>query len=205
MERLFIMVSNSSLDLLASNGIIDFDANAFVKGTPPKFFGTPNNQNGVQAYGVTPGAKLNSEPVQDAFVKREKEHTPPNWLSLLTGSIVSVLGVFGIVKAKNFFDNIKAKGATASNGSTSLFSIIKGNLTKIKDNITSFVKPKNAPNNTGNASNATTTVKAVAEKVGFWAKHPKLKVTGVGALAALGLYGLYEVVAKPKPHNAQEH
>lgn len=199
------MFGNSSLDSLATNGIIDFDANAFVKGTPPRFFGSPgNNAYGGQSYGVTPGSRLNGEPENDAFVKREKEHTPPNWLSMLTGSLVAALGVFGIVKAKSILDVKKAKEKAEVDEFDDFdefdkFDKVKeapeakkGILTKIKDGISSVFKSKENTKNTEKAA------KDVAKKAGFWAKHPKLKVTGIGALTLLGLYGLYEVVGKPK-------
>ena len=193
------MVTNNSLDSLATNGIIDFDANAFVKGTPPRFFGSPNNQYGGQAYGVTPGSKLNGEPEQDAFVKREKGHTPPNWLSMLTASIVAALGVFGVVKVKSALDGRKAKGNPEAAEPTEpavTSTEKKGIFDKIKDGISSLIKPKEGTNITEKAGKVT-------EKLKFWAKHPKLKIAGVGALGLLGLYGLYGVI-KPKHQTSHE-
>lgn len=198
------MVSNS-LDSLATSGVINFDADAFLKGTSPKFVGSPSNEylpgEHPQSYGVTPGEKLNGEPEKDAFVRHEKEHTPPNWISLLTGSLVAALGVFGIVKAKSLFDKNKVNSETSTDK--------KSIFTQIKDKISSLLKSKDtkAAEAAKKAAEeaAAKAAKEAAKKAGFLAKHSKgLKVAGVGALGLLGLYGLYDLVSGRKTQSAQE-
>lgn len=199
------MVSNSSLDSLATSGVINFDADAFLKGTSPRFVGSPSNQYlpGEQppSYGVTPGSKLNGEPERDAFVKHEKENTPPKWISMLTGFLVATLGVFGVVKAKSLFDKNKVDAETSTEK--------KGIFTQIKDKISSLLKSKDtkAAEEAKKAAEeaAAKEAKEAAKKAGFWAKHSKgLKIAGVGALSLLGLYGLYEIISGRKTQPAQE-
>lgn len=124
---IFIMGTNS-LDNLAANGIIDFDADAYVKGTPPRYSGNPRGYVGPiedmplmasPSYGVYPGAHLSGHPQHDAFVNHEEKHSNPGWKRALMTILVAGLAVVGGIK-------------------------YKGKLVKLKDNVINFFKAKPA-------------------------------------------------------------
>lgn len=98
-----------SLDNLAANGVIDFDAEAYVKGLPPRFFGHQERYIGLPGemplmaeppiYGVHPGAHLSGHPGKDGFESHEiEEGGNPSWKKALMTVLISGLAVIGAVK-----------------------------------------------------------------------------------------------------------
>lgn len=98
-----------SLDNLAANGIIDFDAEAYVKGVPPRFVGHQERYIGLPGemplmaeppiYGVHPGSHLSGHPHKDGFEYPEiEEGSNPSWKKALMTVLLSGLAVIGAVK-----------------------------------------------------------------------------------------------------------
>jgi len=85
------------LDNLASLGIIDFDADAYINGTPPRFIGSPAYPTSFP--GVAPGSALAGQPDKDAFTKHEKgeDSNEGNWVSkiLIGGALVGTGYILG--------------------------------------------------------------------------------------------------------------
>lgn len=109
------MNSTSSLDGLASNGVINFDADAYVKGTTPRYVGNPFGSQYLpfdqpiitspNYYGIAPGANLSGHPSTDAFVSKgegKEGHQLP-WNKIIAGGIIGSLALFIASKAKNIF------------------------------------------------------------------------------------------------------
>lgn len=98
-----------SLDNLAANGVIDFDAEAYVKGLPPRFIGRPERYVGLPGemplmaepptYGVYPGSHLSGHPGRDGFEHHEvNEDGNPSWKKALATVLVAGLAVIGAVR-----------------------------------------------------------------------------------------------------------
>lgn len=211
-------MSSNSLDSLAANGIISFDADSYVKGTKPRFVGNPESgissplQQASPAQSVTPGEKLSGEPVKDAFVKREdeNEHKGSSLAKILTGAAVGALAVFTGMKIRSGFTTKKSAKAEAKNTEvspetkTTTKENKKGFFTKCKETITSwFDKSKKQ------VEEATEKVKKSAEEVakdkkGALSKLPKgVKIVAAGIIGLLGLYGLYNVTSKNKQYTPE--
>ena len=78
----------SSVDMLADAGIINFDAAAYVTGTPARFVGRPN----TPVYNLPP---LSQQPQQDSFQSNNKDNSivkNPLWKKVLFG----ILAIGGI-------------------------------------------------------------------------------------------------------------
>ena len=97
----------NDLDALAANGIIEFDADSYVRGKPPRYVGDPDGYVGLpferplpatNEYGIMPGPKLHGEPSVDAFISREHTEKPSNWKGFLFGAFVATLGALGLYK-----------------------------------------------------------------------------------------------------------
>lgn len=209
------MNSTSSLDSLASNGIINFDADAYIKGTKPRYVGNPFGSEGLPYdqpmmaspfYGVTPGAHLSGHPSTDAFVTRGEEkgnsHIP--WNKILAGGIIaSLIGYTGI-RVKEFFTKNPNKK-----------SEIVDTFNKCKDEVGKLVKGKdtagNAKAETEVASSAEKPVEKTVEKAAETTKNGILatikekfaslknkishlpKKVKIGGGITIGLIGLYEI------------
>lgn len=113
-------MSSNSLDNLAANHIIDFDAHSYIKGEPPRYVGDPDGYVGLpferplpacNEYGVMPGPKLHGEPKHDAFISSQHEEKSSNWKGFLFGALVATLGAVGLYK---FADKIKGALSKAS-------------------------------------------------------------------------------------------
>lgn len=116
-----------SLDNLATNGIIDFDAEAYVKGLPPRFIGRPERYVGLPGemplmaepptYGVYPGAHLSGHPRKDGFENHEgEEDRNPGWKKALMTVLLSGLAIIGAVRYRGKIAEIfnKKKAAVTS-------------------------------------------------------------------------------------------
>lgn len=108
-------MSSNSLDNLAANNIIDFDAHSYIKGEPPRYVGDPDGYVGLpferplpacNEYGVMPGPQLHGAPKHDAFINSKHEEKPSNWKGFLFGALIATLGAVGLYK---FADKIRNK------------------------------------------------------------------------------------------------
>lgn len=85
----------SDLDALASAGVINFDAPAYIKGTPPRYYGNPDLEI------ISPNLpQMKTQPESDVF----NNTTPvqnPSWKKWLFGGLVTAGLVFGGFKLKN--------------------------------------------------------------------------------------------------------
>lgn len=148
-----------SLDNLATNGIIDFDAEAYVKGLPPRFIGRPERYVGLPgemplmaeppAYGVYPGAHLSGHPGRDGFEHHEiEEGSNPSWKQALMTVLLSGLAVVGAIKYRSKIVELfnKKKAAVTSPSFKQKVSDFFSNAkTKIVEFFKGPSKPANAP------------------------------------------------------------
>lgn len=183
-------MSSNSLDNLAANNIIDFDAHSYIKGEPPRYVGDPDGYVGLpferplpacNEYGVMPGPKLHGEPKHDAFINSKHEEKPSNWKGFLFGALVATLGAVGLYK---FADKIK--GALSKVSTT-------------KQTTTSTTGVKVQPNTTTTKEIENTAKKSLKEKAIEIFKAGKEKFNAlpkrarVATKVAAGIGGLYLV------------
>lgn len=95
------------LDALAANNIIDFDAESYIKGRPPRYVGNPDGYVGLpferplpacNEYGVMPGPHIHGEPKHDSFVHSEHEGGTPDWKGFMFGALLTTLAAVGLYK-----------------------------------------------------------------------------------------------------------
>lgn len=94
----------STIDSLTSGGVIDFDAESYIKGVPPRYIGAPKTylpfEQPLPGY-VVPNlgapAKLHEQPHKDELVKEQKT---PSWKKLLAGLLAASLVIFAGYKLK---------------------------------------------------------------------------------------------------------
>ncbi|MFI3299943.1 MAG: hypothetical protein R3Y28_00840 [Candidatus Gastranaerophilales bacterium] len=93
----------NNLDMLAQNGVIDFDASSYVLGQPARFVGNPQY---IQPFvGQVPTAPLisNPQPKQDLFTPKQKPDANPAWKKLLlTAALITTVVACGS-RAKKLF------------------------------------------------------------------------------------------------------
>jgi len=213
-------MESNSLDSLASGGIINFDADAFVKGTKPRYVGNPGAEIYLPGdtplyfnptYGIKPGANLHGEPSTDAFIERgeHKQNSLPSFSTIIAGGLVATIAFLTGSKIKSLFTTKDSKKCNT----------IKDFFNKSKERIESYINPTKKAEETVKVSSETTVAtektKEVVEKNGkklietvkeFCTKNSKgLKKTGIGLVGLLGLYGLYQVVSGPKSQPPQGH
>jgi len=168
-------MSTADFDNLAANGVLNFDADAYIRGTAPRYVGNPNSGNAIPfeqplmpgPYYPQLGAQLPLQPRRDEFAPHEK-HKKAGLKEVLALSIVGSLAIYAGVKFKN--------------GIKKLFSSKK---TKT---------PATA------AVSAATTASTKNKKGIFkWFKNskPAKYALGIG-IGLVGLYGLYDAVIKRK-------
>lgn len=96
----------ANLDMLAQNGVIDFDAPAYVLGQAPRYVGNPKV---VPPFiGQMPNAPLinQPQPINDEFMPSDKNKNyvkNPLWKKLLFGAVTAGALIFGGYKLKNKF------------------------------------------------------------------------------------------------------
>jgi hypothetical protein len=172
-------MATNSLDNLAANGIIDFDADSYVKGKAPRYVGDPDGYTGLpldrplmaEPYGISPGAQLSGHPARDAFVNHgDKHHGNPTWKKALAAVLIAGLAVFGGIKYKDKIANLFKKIKTL-------------NVQKVKTGVVKFF----------------TDIKSKIVGLPPWAKY-----AGGGVVGLLGLYGIYKAFSghkhQPQPH-----
>lgn len=200
-----------SLDALASNGVVNFDANAFLKGTTPRYYGSPNegqvylpgdqplfNSPEIPAYGIAGGENLKGQPNKDAFLAREHEKGEINvsTKNIITAGIVGALALFAGSKFKKtqLGQKLISKFSKANIAETA--SGILGKAQSALSGVTGKTKPA--------ASAAAETVEKVAEvaktkKKFSLANIPKpVKIGGLAVAGALGLYEVYRMITDRK-------
>ena len=103
----------SSLDRLASEGIVNFDSEAFIKDTAPRYVGAPQLslpfEQPLYAYppNQSTGPILPAQPKKDEFLNKPPKSGNPAWKKILAGGIIAgLLALVGIKyggKLKNLF------------------------------------------------------------------------------------------------------
>ncbi|MDD3436203.1 MAG: hypothetical protein PHC64_03515 [Candidatus Gastranaerophilales bacterium] len=105
------------LDNLASSGVVNFDPEAYIKGTEPRYYGKPPEDEFSNPFdqplldcpqiGDMTGVNLHGEPDKDAFIQREhgKEHekevehkNPRTWKELATIGLVGGVSLYAMSK-----------------------------------------------------------------------------------------------------------
>lgn len=129
----------NNLDNLAREGIIDFDATAFVTGTKPRYVGNPSySQLPLPDMSDVDTAKL-QQPTKDEMIYSKesgKVSKNPLWKKLLFGAVAGGLLIFGgykLYKAKPFKNLFSQKipdlidkcGNSIKNGCKNAGSFIK--------------------------------------------------------------------------------
>ena len=85
----------NDLDMCASLGIINYDAPAYIRGTNPRYAGSPDFAN---ITGQIPDMK--PQPEKDEF-KNEISHGNPSWKKWVSGIFLTGLAIFGAYKLRN--------------------------------------------------------------------------------------------------------
>jgi len=202
------MDSTNSLDNLAANGIINFDASAYINGTTPRYYGNPQMNVGLPfsaplfpgpSYGLTAGPLLSGHPSNDAFItKAGSGHTSFSLNKILTAGIVAGLAVAAWNKVKSTFTETKEPSKignfikTQKEKVTSFFN--KNKTSEVKSDVKTEIQVEKV---------AEKEIKEVAKKeVNFFKRN--WKKGGIGLVALLGLYGLYQYVSAGKQAQAEQ-
>lgn len=192
-----VMNSSSALDNLSANGIINFDANAFIKGEPAKYVAPtaeylPFDQP-LNVLGSTPpygGPVLKRQPQHDAFVNKseDNENQPAahNWKKAATAVLVATLAVWGGVKCKSKISSLINKINTSFSGSTGASANGAGTKTK------------------SSAANIAAKAKAlISSAAGQFNALPKgAKIASGAAAGVLAILGIKKAFSGHKPAEA---
>lgn len=98
-----------SLDMLAANGVLDYDGAAYIRGTQPRYIGNPALRTNPQppaptSQTITPqhqNQTLPSQPAQDEFSYSDKPLIEnPSWKKLLFAFVAGGAIIFGGMKLK---------------------------------------------------------------------------------------------------------
>ena len=191
-----------SLDSLATNGIIDFDADAYIKGTAPKFVGTPNYLPGEQPLPAfnPPGqnAKLAGQPAKDAFISNEKKANS-DWKKYTFFGLIAGLAALCTAKL------IKTKPTVSSIGNFFKKQVdwLKSKFKKTTPAITGT--PAAAPTETTAATTKTISTKAkeifknISEKIKALPKG--VKIAGGILAGVIVLDEVYKTLFGKKTHH----
>lgn len=190
------MVSNlpSALDNLAANGVINFDADAYIQGKPPRYVGEPKlylpfEQPLCGCPCQCQGARLPQQPSHDAFINnhQEKSEGPADWKKAATAVLIAGLVVLLGVKYKDkIVSLVKKKPAAAPVAPPPVAA---------------------APIATAPVAEAATTAKKsmfkrIGEKIKSMPKWAKITVGVVGGLFALFQTAKAVLIHKAKQANA---
>ena len=114
------MVSNlpSALDNLASNGIINFDADAYIHGKPARYVGEPKAylpfDQPLNVY-TGPNSKLHGQPAHDAFISKGAEgEGDMDWKKKATIVLLAGLAAIGVFKYRNKIASFASKKPAAA-------------------------------------------------------------------------------------------
>lgn len=199
-------MGTNALDNLAANGIIGFDADAYVKGTTPRYVGNPYKEyRGLPfeeplpimpaQHGISGGPKLGGEPEKDAFISHEEPKSNHTSLkSMIAGITVAGLGIYLLTKTNKIKEFLKFGKTAKSTSNKSFFE-------RCKDKVNSWFSstPKKAT-----ASQVEPQVEKKIEveagktlKKSFF-KRKWVKVTGGIGLGLVALYGAFRLIAGHK-------
>lgn len=131
----------SIVDNLTSAGIIDFDAESYVKGVQPRYIGAPKNYLPFEQplpafqppqYGLS--SKSLQQPHKDELVHKT-ESTIPAWKKALTGLLIAGLVTAAVLKFRKGSTNatatITAASKTVSDKAKSAGNWIKDTFNKV--------------------------------------------------------------------------
>lgn len=85
----------NDLDMCASQGIINYDAPAYIRGTNPRYVGNPEFET---ITGEIPNMK--PQPQKDEFNK-EISHGNPSWKKWAFGIFATGIAILGVYKFRN--------------------------------------------------------------------------------------------------------
>ncbi len=194
----------NALDSLASNGIIDFDADAFVRGTTPRYVGDPDGptylpfERPLLAEPYLGGKHLSGQPKHDEYVSPHNKKSHLNWKQALAGVIVAGLLVLGGIKCKGLFTRIGKLFSKKKNAGT---APKEGFFARIKSKVKGFFEKNKSAVTTKIAKSEETAKKAkvsIGDKIKNMPKWAKI-TAGVSA-GLLGLYGLFKMTSGRSSH-----
>lgn len=92
----------ANLDMLSANGIIDYDAAAYLRGTPPRYIGNPSLRTQPQPLPPTGVAPMRPPIGKDTFDPADKPLIEnPFWKKALFVLVAGGTLIFGGIKLKN--------------------------------------------------------------------------------------------------------
>lgn len=108
-KGLFLMSSNwvANLDLLSANGILDYDAAAYLRGTPPRYIGNPSIRTSPQPiYPTATGVALPPPLQGDSYNDKNTEekdslYKNPTWKKVLFAVVTTGALIWGGYKLRN--------------------------------------------------------------------------------------------------------
>lgn len=181
-------------DALAVNGILDFDADAYIKGTRPRYVGRPRPmqyppfEQPLMAYPapyVAPA--IHSQPHKDELVKHTSLHS---WKKALLGALVAGVAIFGALKYKGKISSLfNGKVVPLFKKATANDLVKAGVNSQLGD-----AAQEAAKQNVGKAETFLNKLLSVPK----WAK-----IAGGSLLGVLGLAGLYSAAASS--HQNRKH
>lgn len=195
---------------LASLGIVDFDSNAFIRGTKPAYVGSPEPKVELPfdapmpvyssplypnyLYSSFGGPVLSSQPSKDAFVS----HHSNKGITLKEGLFATLLGGLGILGLAKLVSRKKAPKAPAVAPTVEASAEAA---TKTAEKATFWSKVKGA------GSTAWTKTKDLGSTVlNKFRGAPGWAKASIGVTAGLTvLYGAYKAFSSPKPPHQQEY
>lgn len=190
-------MSSKSLDSLAANGIINFDADSYINGTKPRYFGAPSGGTSLPGdipltgYGITPGENLHGEPAKDAFISHnEGEGSPLSMNTIATGGLVVALGLYAASKLKSFLGgkSEKAEG-------------LRKHLDNARTTVASWINPNKEttqPQQTATAQTTTETPKAAAKTAPATEAVVKTEATTAANTTAKAEKGVKKLITQAK-------
>ena len=124
----------NDLDALASAGVINFDAPAYIKGTQPRYYGNP-------AFETIPPElpQAKTQPVKDEFKKSENPVQNPKWKKVLFGLLLTDGTIFAASNLKTVKNLLKKVDMTKLK---ELPKNIWQGIQNVGSRLVNFIKPK---------------------------------------------------------------
>ncbi len=90
----------TNLDMLAANGVLDYDGAAYLRGTPPRYIGNPALRTYPQPLPPT-NVTLPQAPAQDTFTPADKPLIEnPSWKKVLFALVGGATLIYSAIKLK---------------------------------------------------------------------------------------------------------
>jgi len=181
----------SSIDQLSSEGIVNFDSEAYIYGKTPRYVGAGHSnelpfEQPLNTYPNTAsydgqGPQMRHQPKKDEFVHGQSNTSWKNWiLAGIVATLATVVGIKYKDKIKSWITNKPAKK-----------SKVKKSKNKTK------TKNTNAPTTTTTAKKESWFSKAKTTIISNWNKLPKWgQRTTMGIAGVLALFGIYKYVTR---------